>query len=37
MGLLRASNDASTAIHVEKNCDYWGYGSDHTMQLDLSR
>jgi len=27
----------STAIHVEKNCDYWGYGSDHTMQLDLSR
>lgn len=28
---------SSTRIHVEKNCDPWGYGNDHTMALDLSR
>jgi hypothetical protein len=27
----------STTVHVEWNCDYWGYGGDHTMTIDLSR
>jgi hypothetical protein len=27
----------STSIRVEKNCDPWGYGSDHTMRIDLAR
>ena len=26
-----------TSIHLEKNCDPWGYGDDHTMTFDLSR
>jgi hypothetical protein len=26
-----------TLIHLEKNCDPWGYGDDHTMTFDLSR
>ena len=27
----------ATTLHVEKNCDPWGYGSDYTMAIDLSR
>jgi photosystem II stability/assembly factor-like uncharacterized protein len=27
----------ATALHVEKNCDPWGYGSDYTLAIDLSR
>jgi hypothetical protein len=34
---LASGSVTSTAIHVEKNCDYWGVGGDHTMELDLSR
>ncbi len=27
----------STHVHVDRNCDPWGYGSDFAMVLDLSR
>ena len=28
---------SSRKIQVEKNCDPWGYGNDHTMRISLTR